>query len=123
MKVAIIGAGIGGLATAGLLAAKGHEVHVFEKNEHVGGKMNIVQRDGYRFDTGPSLFTMPNILQKMYIKLGTKLEDELTLSPSLLFVAIFIKMGQFLIVRRILIKHSNIYEVLPLKMKLHISTF
>lgn len=81
MKVAIIGAGIGGLATAGLLAAKGHEVHVFEKNERVGGKMNIVQRDGYRFDTGPSLFTMPNILQKMYIKLGTKLEDELTLSP------------------------------------------
>ncbi len=81
MKVAIIGAGIGGLATAGLLSAEGHEVHVFEKNDRVGGKMNIVEQEGFRFDTGPSLFTMPYILDKMYSKMGTSLEDELSLRP------------------------------------------
>ncbi len=81
MKVAIIGAGIGGLATAALLAVEGHEVHVFEKNDRVGGKMNIVEQDGFRFDTGPSLFTMPYILEKMYTKLGTSLNDELQLRP------------------------------------------
>ena len=84
MKVAIIGAGIGGLSTAALLAANGDEVHVFEKNAGFGGKLNILERGNYRFDTGPSLFTMPYILEKLYQKLGTTLHDELllrTLSP------------------------------------------
>ena len=81
MKIGIIGAGIGGLATAGLLANEGHEVHVFEKNDRVGGKMNYVEKNGFRFDTGPSLFTMPYILEKLYAKMGTTLQNELTLRP------------------------------------------
>ena len=64
MKVTIIGAGIGGLASAVLLATQGHEVHVFEKNDRVGGKMNYVKKNGFHFDTGPSLITMPYILEK-----------------------------------------------------------
>lgn len=80
MKVTIIGAGIGGLASAVLLATQGHQVHVFEKNDRVGGKMNYVKKNGFRFDTGPSLFTMPYILDKLYSNIGTKLQDELKLS-------------------------------------------
>jgi phytoene desaturase len=80
MKVTIIGAGIGGLASAVLLATQGHQVHVFEKNGRVGGKMNYVKKNGFRFDTGPSLFTMPYILDKLYSNIGTKLQDELKLS-------------------------------------------
>lgn len=79
MKVTIIGAGIGGLASAVLLATQGHEVHVFEKNDRVGGKMNYVKKNGFRFDTGPSLMTMPYILEKLYTQIGTTLQDELKL--------------------------------------------
>lgn len=81
MKVAVIGAGIGGLSVAGLLASEGHEVHIFERNDRVGGKMNMVENEGFRFDTGPSLFTMPYILEQLYKRMGTTLEAELDLVP------------------------------------------
>jgi len=81
MKIAIIGAGIGGLSAACLLSAEGHEVHVFEKNFNFGGKMNVFKKDGFRFDTGPSLFTMPYILEKLYQKCGRELSRELNLTP------------------------------------------
>ena len=83
MKIAIIGAGIGGLASACLLAAKGHKVEVYEQNSRVGGKMNIVESDGFRFDTGPSLLTMPFVLSRFFNECGFKLEDYLTLKPLL----------------------------------------
>ncbi|SMO89623.1 phytoene desaturase family protein [Gracilimonas mengyeensis] len=81
MKISIIGAGIGGLASACLLAAKGHHVEVFEKNETVGGKMNLVEADGFRFDTGPSLLTMPFVLEQLFEECGSKLSDYLELVP------------------------------------------
>lgn len=71
-KATIIGAGIGGLAAACLLATKEYEVTVFEKNSTPGGKMNQVEANGYRFDTGPSLLTMPFILKKLFSKCGEK---------------------------------------------------
>ncbi|MFV1885050.1 MAG: phytoene desaturase family protein [Balneola sp.] len=81
MKISIIGAGIGGLTSACLLAAKGHKVTVFEKNKRVGGKMNLVEAEGFRFDTGPSLLTMPHLLEKLFNECGQKLEDHLKLVP------------------------------------------
>lgn len=66
MKIAVIGSGIGGLATACRLGAKGHEVTVFEKNDQPGGKMSQIRQDGYRFDTGPSLFTMPELVKDLF---------------------------------------------------------
>ncbi len=58
-RIVIVGGGLGGLAAAIWLALAGHRVQVFEKNERAGGKLNVVEGDGYTFDTGPSLFTMP----------------------------------------------------------------
>lgn len=81
MNISIIGAGIGGLSTACLLASKGHSITVFEKNQTVGGKMNTVKSDGFTFDTGPSLLTMPYILEKLFSQCGVKLSDYLSLLP------------------------------------------
>ena len=66
MKISIIGAGIAGLATSIRLAAKGHEVHVFEANNYVGGKLSEINNQGFRFDAGPSLFTMPNLMRDLF---------------------------------------------------------
>lgn len=81
MKISVIGAGIGGLASACLLASKGHDVSVFEKNSRVGGKMNLVEAEGFRFDTGPSLLTMPHLLEKLFLECGENLVDHFTLTP------------------------------------------
>ena len=70
MKVAVIGSGIGGLAIACRLAAKGHEVSVFEKNALPGGKISEINEEGFRFDTGPSLFTLPELVEELYIASG-----------------------------------------------------
>ncbi len=66
MKISVIGAGLGGLSTAAILAAQGHTVDLFEQNETPGGKMQEVSADGFRFDTGPSLLTMPFLLEQVF---------------------------------------------------------
>lgn len=79
--VKIIGAGLGGLATACLLAAKGYEVTVIEKNDKPGGKINEVQTDRFRFDTGPSLLTMPFILEELFKRCNARMDNFLTVTP------------------------------------------
>ena len=74
----VIGAGIAGLATAARLAAKGFHVFVFEKNSYAGGKLGLLQQDGYQFDTGPSLFTQPNLLEELFTDCGKQLSDYFT---------------------------------------------
>lgn len=66
MKIGIIGAGIAGLASAVRMAIRGHEVSVFEANEYPGGKLSAFQRNAYRFDAGPSLFTMPHYVDELF---------------------------------------------------------
>ncbi len=78
-RVVIVGAGLGGLATAIRLAHYGFEVTVLEKNARVGGKMNIVQENGYTFDTGPSLLTMPFILDELFEAVGRRRDEYLDL--------------------------------------------
>ncbi|MBX2989911.1 MAG: phytoene desaturase [Bacteroidetes bacterium] len=80
-KVVIIGAGLGGLAAAIRLAQYGYSVTIVEKNERVGGKMDIVRRNGYTFDTGPSLLTMPSIIKELFTSVGEAMEDHITLVP------------------------------------------
>ncbi|MCC5914470.1 MAG: phytoene desaturase [Balneolaceae bacterium] len=76
-RAVVIGAGLGGVASAALLAFRGYDVTVFESNATVGGKMQELERDGYRFDTGPSLFTMPFLLEKLFSNCGESLSDYL----------------------------------------------
>ncbi len=78
--VIVIGAGIGGLTSSILLAKKGYRVTVLEKNNTIGGKMQQFSADGYRFDTGPSLLTMPFLLEKVFESCNEKLSDYLTYS-------------------------------------------
>ena len=63
---AIIGAGVGGLATAIRLSRKGFRCTVYEASDSAGGKLKEIQQGGYRFDAGPSLFTLPNLIQELY---------------------------------------------------------
>jgi len=78
-KAIVIGAGIGGLAAASLLANKGWNVTIFEKNERPGGKMQQWESEGFRFDTGPSLLTMPFLLEKLFEECGQNVHDYLSL--------------------------------------------
>jgi len=61
----IIGSGLGGMAIAIRLARKGHKVRVFEKNPGPGGKLNSIDKAGFRFDTGPSLLTLPELIEEL----------------------------------------------------------
>lgn len=79
-RAIVIGAGIGGMAAAALLRAKGWSVDLFEQNGTPGGKMQQWQSKEYRFDTGPSLLTMPFILENLFEKCGQNLYDHLSLS-------------------------------------------
>jgi phytoene desaturase len=75
----VIGAGIGGIATAARLAKLGYDVTVVEKNETPGGRCNQIIRDGHRFDIGPTLFLMPEIWAETFAALGERMEDHLEL--------------------------------------------
>lgn len=81
MSVLVVGAGLGGLSAALHLAAAGREVIVVEKNIAVGGKMGWFEQNGFRFDTGPTLLTMPFVLRQLFAEMGENLEDHLQLVP------------------------------------------
>ena len=66
MKVSIIGSGISGISAAIRLRSKGFDVEVYEKNTIPGGKLNTFKLDGFRFDAGPSLFTMPQLVDELF---------------------------------------------------------
>ncbi len=74
-KSLIIGSGIGGIATSIRLAAKGMEVTVFEKSKTPGGKLGLIEIDDYRFDLGPSLFTMPSLVDELFVLAGKDPKD------------------------------------------------
>ncbi|MGF1449310.1 MAG: phytoene desaturase family protein [Opitutales bacterium] len=78
-RVAVIGGGLAGLSAAIHLRARGHDVTLFEKNERVGGKCNLIEHEGHRFDTGPSLLTLPDVLRSVFEVAGHRLEDHLDL--------------------------------------------
>lgn len=84
-RVVVIGAGVGGLAVAARLASLGHEVSVYERSAEVGGKLGRYQRNTpagtFRFDTGPSLLTLPQVFADLFEATGAKLDEYLDLLP------------------------------------------
>ena len=97
MKIAVIGSGIGGLATACRLASKGHEVTVFEKNDSPGGKISEIHMEGYRFDTGPSLFTLPELVEELYSAAGETVPATFAYKKLDVLCKYFFKSGENLI--------------------------
>lgn len=78
-EVVVIGGGFSGLATAGLLAASGHRVTLLEKQKVLGGRAGRLQREGFSFDTGPSWYLMPEVIEHWFELMGTSTETELDL--------------------------------------------
>jgi len=76
MKAAVIGSGIAGLASALRLAKAGFEVDVFERNEKPGGKLVSFTDKGYRFDNGPSVFTLPSLVKELYDLAGESFKED-----------------------------------------------
>jgi phytoene dehydrogenase-like protein len=74
-KAIVIGTGMGGLAIAIRLALKGYQVEVFEKNSYPGGKLSAFEKDGYRFDAGPSLFTQPQNVEELFALAGEPIDQ------------------------------------------------
>jgi len=73
MRIAIIGSGIGGLALSVRLASRGHSVEVFEVNTTAGGKLSVFELGDFRFDGGPSLFTMPQYVEELFKAAGEEI--------------------------------------------------
>lgn len=80
-RVVVVGAGAGGMAVAARLAVKGHAVTILEQSDRVGGKLRGYARDGFVFDTGPSLFTLPAVYRDLFLKTGSALEENVDLQP------------------------------------------
>ncbi|WP_097194038.1 phytoene desaturase family protein [Blastococcus aggregatus] len=78
-RVAVVGAGPGGLAAAARLAAQGHAVTVLEQSQQVGGKLGLLTVEGHAFDTGPSLVTLPQVYRDLFAATGGPLEESLDL--------------------------------------------
>lgn len=74
-SVAVIGGGLGGLAAA----ARGHRVTLYDKNAWLGGKAAVLHVDGYRFDMGPTILTVPRVLERIFAEAGRNLSDYLDL--------------------------------------------
>lgn len=74
-SVAVIGAGIGGMSAAIQLAKAGLRVTILEKNERLGGKLNVLETAGFKFDLGPSILTLPQVFRTLFESDGRKLED------------------------------------------------
>ncbi len=79
--VVIVGAGLGGLSAALRLAGAGRKVTVVERESVPGGRNGLLQRDGYSFDTGPSVLTMPSLIQDALACVGEDMKDWLELVP------------------------------------------
>lgn len=94
-RVIVIGGGLGGLAGAIRLARTGLQVELYEKNAGLGGKMNELRLDGYRFDTGPSLLTMPFIIDDLFDSAGFSRTEMLTFEPIAPICRYFFPDGRF----------------------------
>ena len=78
-RVVVVGAGIGGMSAAIMLALRGFSVTILEKNSNLGGKLNVLETGGFSFDLGPSILTLPHIFRPIFEADGKRLEDYLSL--------------------------------------------
>lgn len=88
-KIIVIGSGFGGLAAAIRLAAKGHQVEIFEKRDKLGGRAYVYEMNGFKFDGGPTVITAPFMFDDLWAAAGKRREDYFQLVPCNPFYKIF----------------------------------
>ena len=93
-KIIVIGSGFGGLGAAVRLAAKGHEVELFEKRDKLGGRAYVYEINGFKFDGGPTVITAPFLFDDIWEIAGKKREDYFELVPCDPFYRIFNHQGR-----------------------------
>jgi phytoene desaturase len=78
-RILVVGGGLGGLAAACVLAGRGHKVTLIEKNAWLGGKAAVLRAEGFRFDMGPTILTLPRVLERIFAEAGQPLPSVLPL--------------------------------------------
>jgi phytoene desaturase len=78
-RVAVVGSGFAGIAAASCLARRGYDVTVYEKNATLGGRAQLWEKDGFRFDLGPSWYWMPDVFEEYFARFGTTPGHQYTL--------------------------------------------
>lgn len=99
-NIGIIGAGVGGLATAARLAHKGYDVEIFEKLPECGGRAHIIEDKGFKFDTGPSFILMPDFFAEVFSYCGKNINDYLKFKTLDISYKIFYPDGDILTIHR-----------------------
>jgi phytoene desaturase len=92
--IIIIGAGFGGLSAGIRLAAKGHDVEIYEQADQPGGKAAVFERDGFRFDAGPTVITAPFLFDDLWAAAGRRREDYFELRPCQPYYRLFNSEGR-----------------------------
>src|SRR6056297_4284533 len=87
--IIVIGSGFGGLATASRLLSQGHNVEIFEKRDKPGGRAYVYEKNGFKFDGGPTVITAPFMFDEIFEAAGKKREDYFELVPCDPFYRIF----------------------------------
>lgn len=80
-KVIVIGSGLGGISAAISLAQEGYDVSIHEKNDKIGGKLNVLKAQGYSFDLGPSILTLPHLFERLFTRSGKRMGDYFSIRP------------------------------------------
>lgn len=99
-KIIVIGSGFGGLGAANRLAAKGHDVTIFEKRDKLGGRGYQYEINGFKFDGGPTVITAPYMFDEIFAAAGRRREDYIELLPLDPFYRIFDHEGNHFDYRR-----------------------
>lgn len=94
-KILVIGSGFGGLGSAIRLAARGHDVEIFEKLDKPGGRAYVYETGGFKFDCGPTVITAPFLFDELFELAGKKSEDYFTLKALDPFYRIFNDSGEY----------------------------
>lgn len=94
-KVIVIGGGFGGLATAIRLQATGHAVTLVEARENLGGRAYQLKQDGFTFDMGPTLITVPHLLEDLWATAGRSFKEDIPLVPLSPFYRIYFRDGRY----------------------------
>lgn len=96
LTVNIVGAGIAGLATSIRLASRGHHVTVFEQSNKPGGKISTLQWEGFRWDTGPTLLTLPDLVEELYVIAGEEMKTSIRYQKLEILARYFYEDGKVL---------------------------